>query len=131
MNPKKPKIFIKPTAEALGMSETAVEDVVTFFWIAVKKELSSLESPSISVANIGTFKVRYNRIERLQKKYNTYLERLSADSMTFDKHTSQNVSKEKLEKLAEIKKLMEEEYERKQEVKQKRKEYVQNKSMEE
>ena len=131
MNPKKPKTFIKPTAESLGASETLVDDVVSFFWNAVRKELSSMESPSVSVANIGTFKVRYGRIEQLQKKYTTTLEKMSMDKMTFDKHTVQNIAKEKLDKLAKLKELMEEEYKRKQEVKQKREEYVQNKSVEE
>jgi hypothetical protein len=130
MNPKKPKEFIKPTAEALGLSETLVDDVTGFYWASVRKALSDLESPSITVTNLGTFKARYNKISLLQKKYQAYLDNLTAEKMTFNKHTIQNTSKQKLEGLDKVKKQLEEEYQRKQEVKQKRQEYVTNKNME-
>jgi len=131
MNPKKPKEFIKPTAEALEVSETFVDDAIGFYWAAVRKALSDLESPSIAVTNLGTFKTRYNRIPALEKKYQRYLDNLEADHMTFNKHTIQNLSKQKLEGLANIKQKMELEYERKQEVKLKREEYVTQKTVEE
>ena len=130
MSPKKPKEFIKPTSESLGLSESLVDDVVGFYWSAVRKELSDLDYPRLTVTNLGTFKVRYNKIEMIQNKYNFYLNNLESDRLTFNKHSIQNTSKVKLEKLELIKKQMDNEYNRKQEVSLKREEYVNNKTLE-
>jgi hypothetical protein len=130
MSPKKPKDFIKPTAEALGQSETLVDDVVGFYWVSVRKALSELESPSITVTNLGTFKARYNKIPILEKRYQIYLDNLEADNMTFNKHTIQNISKKKLAGLDSLRKQMESEHKRKQEVKTKRKQYIDGKTLE-
>lgn len=130
MSPKKPKEFIKPTAEALGYSESVVDDIVGFYWSSVRKALSELRSPSITVANLGTFKVRYKRIEVIESKYKHYLENLAMENMTFNKHAIQNTSKEKLDKLASIREQMEDEFRRKAEVRKKRREYVNNKNLE-
>ena len=131
MNPKKPKNFIKPTAEVLGLSEALVDDAVGFYYSAVRKALSELESPSITVTNLGTFKVRYNRIPVFEKRYQRYLDNLEAEHMTFNKHTLQIISKQKLEGLEKVRELMQEEYDRKQAAKTKRIEYVTNKALEE
>lgn len=130
MTPKKPKEFIKPTAEELELKESLVDDVVSFYWNAVRKALSSLESPSITVTNLGTFKVRYNKIEKLKQKYQNYLDNLNFEEITFNQHTILNISKSKIANLESIKLQMEEERQRKLEIKQKRKEYVSNKNME-
>jgi len=130
MNPKKPKDFIKPTAEDLGQSEQLVDDVVGFYWAAVKKGLSELESPSVVVINLGTFKIRHNKIEKAEKRYKNYINKLEVEKMTFNKHTLLNISKSKLEKLENIKNEMNSEFERKKEVQTKRKEYVNNKTLE-
>lgn len=131
MNPKKPKEFIKPTADALSISETLVDDVIGFYWSAVRKALSELEGPSIAVANLGIFKARYKKIEKIESKYQTYLDNLESDKMTFNKHAIQKVAKAKLEGLSNLREEMESEYKRKELVKTKRKEYVNNKDMEE
>jgi len=130
MTPKKPKAFIKPTAEALNQPEALVDDIVSFYWSTVRKALSELESPSLTITNLGTFKVRYNQIPKLEKKYQNYLDGLIPEKMTFNKHTLQNVSRVKLDNLALIREKMEEEHERKKQVRTKRKEYVHNKSLE-
>ena len=131
MSPKKPKDFIKPTAESLEEPVALVDDVVSFYWSNVRKALSDIEGPSITVLNLGTFKARYNRIHKIEEKYNNYLKDLKLSNMTFNKHTIQDISKRKLENLDKIRKQMEEEYQRKHEVKIKRREYVTNKALEE
>lgn len=130
MTPKKPKHFIKPTAEALGLSESLVDDIASFYWSNVRKELSELESPSVTVTNLCIFQVRYKKIDTLKKKYLNYLNGLTPENMTFNKHTIQNLSKEKLKKLDEIRDKMQEEFQRQKEVRAKRKEYVTNKTVE-
>nr|HPQ79770.1 hypothetical protein [Candidatus Dojkabacteria bacterium] len=114
-----------------GLSESLVDDVVGFYWSAVRKELSNLDYPRLTVTNLGTFKVRYNRIPQIEEKYNYYINNIDSDKMTFNKHSIQNTSKEKLEKLKALKEEMNIEWERKQETKLKRTEYVTNKNLEE
>ena len=127
MNPLKPKDFIKPTAESLELSESIVGDVIDFYWSNVRKALSDIEGPSITVTNLGTFKVRYNKISLLEKKYQHYLdnsEEISMEKMTFNKHALQKLSKMKLERLKAVKEELEVEHARKHEVKLKRQAYV-------
>jgi len=127
MNPLKPKDFIKPTAESLELSESIVGDVIDFYWSNVRKALSDIEGPSITVTNLGTFKVRYNKISLLEKKYQHYLdnsEEISMEKMTFNKHALQKLSKMKLERLKAVKEELEAEHARKHEVKLKRQAYV-------
>lgn len=131
MNPKKPKDIIKPTADILELSEILVEDVTNFYWSTVRKALSEIESPSITVFNLGIFNARYKKIPLLEKKYKAYLDNLEIEQMTFNKHTIQNTSKHKLDRLAKLKIDMEVEYARKEEVRIKRQNYVNSKNLEE
>jgi nucleoid DNA-binding protein len=133
MNPKKPKDFIKPTAETLELSESVVRDVIDFYWSNVRKALSDIEGSSITVTNLGTFKVRYKKISQLERKYQHYLDNLdeiAMEKMTFNKHALQNLSKMKLERLQLAREELEKEKERKLEVRSKRKAYVTNKDLE-
>tara|TARA_R110000868_G_scaffold91276_2_gene253178 strand:+ start:313 stop:717 length:405 start_codon:yes stop_codon:yes gene_type:complete len=133
MNPKKPKDFIKPTAETLELSESVVGDVIDFYWSSVRKALSDIEGSSITVTNLGTFKVRYNKISHLESKYQHYLDNLDKilmEKMTFNKHALQNLSKMKLEKLQKVRRELEKERERKIQTRSKRKTYVINKDLE-
>lgn len=130
MTPKKPKEFIKPTADSLEVSEGIVDDVISFYWSSVRKALSDMEGPSITVANLGTFKARYKKISSLEKKYQHYLTNMSLESMTFNKHTVQKIAQSKLEGLKRIQDELEEEYQRKLETREKRTNYVTNKNLE-
>jgi hypothetical protein len=134
MNPKKPKEFVKPTADTLELSESVVGDVIDFYWSSVRKALSDIEGSSITITNLGTFKVRYKKISVLEGKYKHYLNNLddvSMEKMTFNKHALQNLSKMKLERLQAVREELEAERARKHEVKLKRQEYVTNKNLEE
>ena len=130
MVPKKAKDFVKQTASHLDISETLVEDVSSFYWRALRKAVSNLDAPSIAVSNLGTLQVRYNKIEKIKTKYNNYLAAQSLETMTFNKHAMQVDSKYRLERLEQLKDQLEEEYQRKQEIKSKRLEYVNSKNME-
>lgn len=123
MNPRKAKYFVQETAKELDCSESLVEDVAGFYWSALRKAVSNLEAPSISAANLGTFNVRYSRIDKMQIKYKSYLTMESPETMTFNKHAIQKLSQVRIAKLDKIREEMEAEYERKQEIKQKRKDY--------
>jgi nucleoid DNA-binding protein len=130
MRPKKAKEFIKPTALNMNLSESMVEDVISFYWSAIQKALSNIESASVTVAGLGIFKVRVKKIKKLQARYTKYLENTDPESMTFNKHSVKKLAEFKLERLSIIEKDLEKERKKKEEVKLKRAEYVANKTME-
>jgi nucleoid DNA-binding protein len=129
MNPKKPKEFVKPTADELELPEQLVEDIASFYWSSLAKSLNNIESASVRVTGLGTFNVRVKRIKKLQGRYNKYLDEAAPERMTFSKHSAKRIAEFKLGRLEEIEKHLEQERERREEVKQKRKEYVNSKNM--
>jgi len=129
MTPKKAKSFVQPTANEVELSESLVDDIVSFYWSTVQKSLSNIEGASITVANLGTFNVRSKRIRKLQARYNKYLTDDPVETMTFNKHSIKKLAEFKLERLEEMEKHFIEETKRRQEVKQKRKDYVNSKTV--
>lgn len=77
LNPRKPKQAIKKTAQAETVSEQLVSDLTHYFWLRARKDISSLEYPRVSIANFGTFIVRYNRMEKQIEKYEEILGKLN------------------------------------------------------
>lgn len=130
MNPKKAKHYIKPTAERMDVSEKLVDNVVSFYWAAVRRALTELESPSITVVNFGTFKIKPGSVKKLNDKYQSYIDNLNPDNLTFQKHAIYNVAKDRLKRLENIQRDLDEEVERKKEKKQLKEKYVTNKTME-
>jgi nucleoid DNA-binding protein len=130
MRPKKAKEFIKPTALKMDLSESMVEDIVSFYWSAIQKALSNIESASVTVASLGIFKVRVKNIKKLQARYTKYLENTNIESMTFNKHSVKKLAEFKLERISIIEKELEEQRQKKEEVKLKRASYVANKGVE-
>jgi len=130
MRPKKAKEFIKPTALKMDLSESMVEDIVSFYWSAIQKALSNIESASVTVASLGIFKVRVKNIKKLQARYTKYLENTNIESMTFNKHSVKKLAEFKLERITIIEKELEEQRQKKEEVKLKRASYVANKGVE-
>lgn len=131
MIPKKPKHFIEPTSEVLNLPQGLVDDVVSFYWSNVRKELSKLESPSVTINNLGTFKIRFNKLDKVQEKHQYYIDNGVTNTMTFNKHTMKKQSEELIEKLKNLREEMMNEFARHEEVKLKRQAYVANKNLEE
>lgn len=114
MRPRKSKYFVNKVAEDLEKPQQQIEDIASFYWSELRKALSNIEEPFISVNSLGTFKVRYNKIEKLKKKYQYYLDsEMDAEKMTFNKHTIRKLSESKIESLDRIKDFMQKEKERK------------------
>jgi len=130
MRPKKAKEFIKPTALQMDLSESMIEDIVSFYWSAIQKALSNIESASVTVASLGIFKVRVKNIKKLQARYTKYLENTNIESMTFNKHSVKKLAEFKLERITIIEKELEEQRQKKEKVKLKRANYVANKAVE-
>jgi hypothetical protein len=95
LNPRKPKQAIKKTAQLEGVDDQLVSDLTHFFWIKVRKDVSSLNYPRVKIQNFGTFTVRFNKMESQIAKYEEILGKLNMtryrDYQIFDELSSRVV----------------------------------------
>jgi len=126
--PKKTKDFIAPTAEATGVSEDLVKDLVGFYWGEVRKALVDMKGPIIVVEAIGTFQVKHWKIPELIAKYDKYLAKYKGlaqeNKLDFRQFAIQKEIELKKEKAVKLKEMVDIDAERKKLVKQKRDEYI-------
>lgn len=111
MRPKKAKEFISDIAQQLSLSQDIVKDVVDYYWREVRKNLSSLSHTRIHVTNLGDFVTKHwkidEKIEGLEKwEENNKLKGLQEITARFK-------TAETLFDLKNLKKLVEEENQRK------------------
>lgn len=115
MNPKKPNTFIKQTAEETGVSEETVKEVVNYYWARVRNSLAELKHHSVKVSNLGTFKIRANKIQKEIEK-NEDIARHS-DPTEFRQYAIHTHASDKLVKLKNLVVLIEEEKEKRLSIK--------------
>lgn len=111
LKPKKAKEFISDIAQQLSLSQDIVKDVVDYYWREVRKNLSSLSHTRIHVTNLGDFVTKHwkidEKIEGLEKwEENNKLKGLQEITARFK-------TAETLFDLKNLKKLVEEENQRK------------------
>jgi nucleoid DNA-binding protein len=119
--PKSHKIFINPTAEETGFSKILVEDAVGFYYSELRRLLNEIDSISIKIDKLGTFKVKPKEIRRLRARLSTHLNALK-DPETFNQMRIKKDLEDRLKKVERISKMIKEEYERKKQIKQNRNE---------
>lgn len=111
LKPRKAKEFIPDIADRLQLSEDLVKDVVNYYWEEVRKNLSSLSHSRVHVTNLGDFITKHwkidEKIDMLEKwEENNKLKGLQEMTARFK-------TVETLFDLKNLKKLMEEEDQRK------------------
>lgn len=111
LNPRKAKEFIPQVAEELALHSSLVEDVITHYWQEIRKSLSGLKHNRIHVTNLGDFVTKHwkldDRIEQLEKwEENNKLKGMQELTARFK-------TAETLFDLKNIKKIIEEENQRK------------------
>ena len=113
MNPKKPNIIYKSLAEELETSEDLVEDLIQFYYKALRLKLSNLESPRINVEGLGQFVVK----EKLAEVYISKLSKMlpTHDVSTFRAYHNKKAMEEKLQLLNDVAIKIQEERIRKEE----------------
>ena len=80
LNPKNYKKFYDDIAEeAEGVHKDLVKDFVYFFYDKVRKNLSDLSHPKISLPNLGTFSIRVGKLKKNIKKNKDILGNLAKD----------------------------------------------------
>ena len=111
MLPKNSKHFVYPTSEKLDVDQQLVEDLVSYYYSTLRKALSNLECHFIQVENLGLFKAKPNELPKLVHKYEKHLSVLQPE--TFNQMATKKDVETKLEKVLRLKKMIEEDQERK------------------
>lgn len=112
MNPKKHKEFKKGIAEKVGVHPDLVDEFVDFYYSKIRKNLSELTYPSVSLFGLGTFNLRKNKVDQKIKRNKAYLSKLNKENYKeFEKSVaveekikSLEVTKNKLEEIQKQKK---------------------------
>ena len=125
MNPKKPSDIFPIVAEAANAKEQLVEDIVSFYWKEVRDTLVNCKSHNVFIDGLGTFKAKPWKLpevilkyERMVKKYQELI--TGENKLTLQKFSILKDYEEKLEKLYELRKMIDADKDKKEQVKQKR-----------
>lgn len=106
MIPKKPEKIVKELSEQTDMSETLIDDVVSFYYKEVRKKLSSLEDIKINLPGLGDFMIKKTSVDKLIKKYENIINKY--DTQTFINYHNKKLAQSKLEKLHNVRKKVDE-----------------------
>ena len=111
MKPKKSKDLLPIVAQQLQISEHLVKEITEYYWQEVRKSLSSLKHARIHVTNLGDFTIKSwkidGKIEMLEKFEETNRQK------GLQQMTARFKTVETLYDLKTVKKLMDEEKQRK------------------
>lgn len=94
MVPKKAKDVCKQLAEEQNLSESLIQDVVEFYYKAVKQNMIDIAHPRIDVAGLGHFIVKISTVERGIEKTEKVLK--VQDESTFRGYHFKKVLEERL-----------------------------------
>lgn len=97
MIPKKPALIVKQVAEDMDIPVSTVDDVISFYYKEVRKNLSSLDHLRIDLPGLGNFVIKKKAVDRLSKKYKILMEKY--DNQTFSNYHNRKSAESKLERL--------------------------------
>ena len=97
MKPKNHKAFFNEVAKEIGVHKDVVDDLVTFYYGKVRKNLSNLTDTDINVAGLGTFSLRKRKLEKAIKRNKDILGNL--EKMTYKGFEKYLPVKEKLKQM--------------------------------
>jgi hypothetical protein len=110
LNPDKVRNLIPSFAMEMGRPVEEVEAVIGFFYKALRQELSSLSSTVILVENLGNF---YVKEKCLDTTINTFQKLIDGTSnKTIREYTTKQELKESLDKMVNLKSLLQQERDR-------------------
>jgi nucleoid DNA-binding protein len=104
MVPKKTKDLYKQLAEEQNLSEALVQDVVEYYYKAVKQNMIGIAHPRIDVSGLGQFIVKISTVERGIEKTEKVLK--VQDESTFRGYHFKKVLEERLVLLKNIQQKM-------------------------
>ena len=97
MIPKKPALIVKQVAEDMDIPVSTVDDIISFYYKEVRKNLSSLDHLRIDLPGLGHFVIKKKAVDRLSKKYKILMEKY--DNQTFSNYHNRKSAESKLERL--------------------------------
>lgn len=124
MNPKKSNKLYKEVAEELNISDTLVEDAVSFYYKQIRQMLSGLTDPRINVEGLGHFVAKSYFIKKTIPRIEKSLQ--EHDVSTFSAYFNKKGKEVKLGQLKTIELKLLAEEERKSQHKLRKDEYVKN-----
>lgn len=99
MKPKSHKSFFENVAKEAEVHKDVVEDIITFYYAQVRKNLSNLTDSHINISGLGTFSIRKRKLEKTIKRNKDILGNL--EKMTYKGFDKYLPVKEKLKKMEE------------------------------
>lgn len=99
MIPKKPQEIIKQVAEEMDLPQALVDDVVSYYYKEVRRNLSSLEHLRLNLPGLGHFLMRGVVVKKLANKYKVQIEKYSTD--TFNNYHNKKSAEHKYERLTQ------------------------------
>jgi nucleoid DNA-binding protein len=110
LKPLKAKELIPETANDLGLSESLVQDIVTYYYQEVRKSLSSLKHARVHLTNLGDFTIKHWKIDEKIEMLEKFEEKNKQRGL--QQMTARFKTAETLFDLRNIKQLVEEEKQR-------------------
>lgn len=77
LNPKKPNQLIKEVSKELDLPQSQVDDIVSFYWAAIRKYMEAGEEPLLDVESLGVFYVKRTSLNKQIEKNEEYLKFLN------------------------------------------------------
>lgn len=111
MHPSKAKTYIPEIAKELSLSEELVTSVIDFYWADIRKQLSSLAHPRIHLTNLGDFTIKHWKLDDKITRLEQFEENNKQKGL--QQITARFKTAETLFNLKAIKKLIEQENQRK------------------
>jgi hypothetical protein len=106
MIPKKPKHLYKEISEDLDMSETLVDNFMTFYYKDVRSNLSKLSHTKVNIDGLGVMHVKGKTIKSLLVSLSDKLERIGTS--TFAKYFNRKTIEARLKLVKVIDEKLEE-----------------------
>lgn len=113
MLPKNSKHYIIPTATDLNIDAELVEDVISFYYMSLRKSLSNLECHNIQVEGLGSFKAKNKELPKMIDKYEKHLSILKTE--TFNQMAIKKDIEERLKSVKDLQNIIDADKKRKQE----------------
>lgn len=111
LHPRKAKEFISDVASELGHAEDLVGDVVMYYWQEIRKSLSALKHQRIHVTNLGDFTIKHWKMDDKMEMLEKWEEQNRQKGL--QQMTARFKVAETLYDLKNLKRIMEEENQRK------------------
>ena len=100
MKPKNHKSFFEEVAKEIEVHKDVVDDIITFYYSKLRKNLSNLTDTHINVSGLGTFSIRKRKLEKSIKRNKDILGNL--EKMTYKGFDKYLPVKEKLKQMEEV-----------------------------